>query len=335
MKTVILTCILFVISTNAIPVANHLRFASEKRAIGDSCGSGGTCKDENECGGEMKLAKSGLCPHDPANIKCCLTPNTCSLSSGQNGVCIERSHCTAAGKTPESGKCPRDGASILCCPSSDQMSIPSEGVDPSGDSSTPHVPSDGGDLSGDSSTPYVPDSGDCGPYTGPTTPIEGNEKVTYDCYKIAIEHWAGSQSSLDLPSDKKDNSIEKSAACAFSRMHDAAKAAGVEMKITSGFRVLARQQYFWDCGPERNCNCNNCNVAAYPGRSNHGRGKALDIANAGGKASYADGNFCKKSPVYAWLQQHGPEFGFVRTVSKECWHWEYRPDEARSPPAYQ
>jgi len=127
MKTVILTCILFVISTNAIPVANHLRFASEKRAIGDSCGSGGTCKDENECGGEMKLAKSGLCPHDPANIKCCLTPNTCSLSSGQNGVCIERSHCTAAGKTPESGKCPRDGASILCCPSSDQMSIPSEG----------------------------------------------------------------------------------------------------------------------------------------------------------------------------------------------------------------
>ena len=102
----ILTCLLLIISTRAIPVSNHLRFA--KRAIGDSCGSGGVCKDENECEG---VTKSGLCPHDAANIKCCLPPNTCTLSSGQSGVCIERSHCTASGKTPESGRCPHDGAS--------------------------------------------------------------------------------------------------------------------------------------------------------------------------------------------------------------------------------
>ena len=71
--TVVTVLTFLAITTNAIPVANRLRFAKE-RAIGDPCGSGGTCKDESECGSEMKIAKSGLCPHDPANIKCCLTP---------------------------------------------------------------------------------------------------------------------------------------------------------------------------------------------------------------------------------------------------------------------
>ena len=317
--TVVTVLTFLAITTNAIPVANRLRFAKE-RAIGDPCGSGGTCKDESECGSEMKIAKSGLCPHDPANIKCCLTPNTCTLSSGQSGVCIERSHCTASGKTPESKKCPLDGATILCCPDSSTPSVPDSSTTPTYGSSTPSAP--------------VP-SGDCGPYTGATVPIEGNNEVVYDCHKISIEHWAGSQSSLNLPPEKKDNSMEKETACAFSRMHDAAKASGVELKITSGFRVLARQEYFWNCYQTKSCN--NGNLAARPGTSNHGTGKALDIANAGGKNSNADGNFCKNaSPqVYAWLQQHAPEYGFVRTVKKECWHWEYRPNEASSPPAYQ
>jgi LAS superfamily LD-carboxypeptidase LdcB len=36
-----------------------------------------------------------------------------------------------------------------------------------------------------------------------------------------------------------------------------------------------------------------------------------------------DGN-----PVYDWLRAHGPDFGFIRTVNKEPWHWEYRPVDA-------
>jgi len=36
-----------------------------------------------------------------------------------------------------------------------------------------------------------------------------------------------------------------------------------------------------------------------------------------------DGN-----PVYDWLKTNGPKFGFIRTVTKEPWHWEFRPTEA-------
>lgn len=29
-----------------------------------------------------------------------------------------------------------------------------------------------------------------------------------------------------------------------------------------------------------------------------------------------------------WLKKNAPKHGFVRAVSKESWHWEYRPAEA-------
>jgi hypothetical protein len=32
--------------------------------------------------------------------------------------------------------------------------------------------------------------------------------------------------------------------------------------------------------------------------------------------------------MYDWLKANGPAHGFVRTVNKEPWHWEYRPDVA-------
>ena len=55
------------------------------------------------------------------------------------------------------------------------------------------------------------------------------------------------------------------------------------------------------------------NLAAKPGRSNHQSGIAFDIALAG-----ADGN-----PVYEWLKRNAAAHGFIRTVNKEPWHWEY------------
>ena len=32
--------------------------------------------------------------------------------------------------------------------------------------------------------------------------------------------------------------------------------------------------------------------------------------------------------IYEWLKRNGPQHGFIRTVSEESWHWEYRPAEA-------
>ncbi len=38
----------------------------------------------------------------------------------------------------------------------------------------------------------------------------------------------------------------------------------LDFTINEGRRTLARQQFFWDCGPNGCCCCNNCNLAARP-----------------------------------------------------------------------
>lgn len=55
-------------------------------------------------------------------------------------------------------------------------------------------------------------------------------------------------------------------------------------------------------------------TAAVPGTSNHGRGLAVDIKNAGGFS----GSF------YKWMAQTGPLYGFSNTEGRsinEPWHW--------------
>ena len=49
----------------------------------------------------------------------------------------------------------------------------------------------------------------------------------------------------------------------------------MNLKVVSGFRTMAEQTYFYNC--HVNCNCNNCNLAAKPGYSNHQSGHALDL----------------------------------------------------------
>lgn len=102
--------------------------------------------------------------------------------------------------------------------------------------------------------------------------------------------------------------VEVETANAFYAMAQAAAKAGVTIKVVSGFRTMAEQQYLYNC--YINCNCNNCNLAAKPGYSNHQSGHALDL-NTGGAG------------VLNWLNQHGPDHGFTRTVPSEDWHWEW------------
>ena len=53
-------------------------------------------------------------------------------------------------------------------------------------------------------------------------------------------------------------------------------------------------------------------------RSNHQNGIAFDL-NTGG---------FEGAPVYDWMKKNATSFGFIRTVNKEHWHWEYRPQTA-------
>lgn len=102
--------------------------------------------------------------------------------------------------------------------------------------------------------------------------------------------------------------VEKDTGNAYWVMQQAAAADGVTIRIVSGFRTQSEQQYLYNC--YRNCNCNNCNLAARPGYSNHQSGHALDLNTS--------------SPgVYNWLSANAGRFGFKRTVPSEKWHWEW------------
>jgi len=95
----------------------------------------------------------------------------------------------------------------------------------------------------------------------------------------------------------------------------------------SGYRLYERQIYFYEC--HRNNNCNNGNLAALPGRSNHGWGAALDLDTEA--AGYSSTN----SDQFRWLNKFGKEkFNFVYTVGpatlakdrqhrKEKWHMDW------------
>ncbi|MGQ0760510.1 MAG: M15 family metallopeptidase [Acidobacteriota bacterium] len=98
---------------------------------------------------------------------------------------------------------------------------------------------------------------------------------------------------------------------------NAAEADGVLLPLKSGFRTYPKQAYLRD-GWERRLP--GFNLAAKPGFSNHQDGFAYDFAISG-----YEGN-----PLYDWLKRNGPRHGFVRTVNKEPWHWEYRPAIAQT-----
>lgn len=98
--------------------------------------------------------------------------------------------------------------------------------------------------------------------------------------------------------------VAKPAGHAFLKMQAAAHAAGISVSLTSGFRTMAEQQYLYNCYKTRRCN--NGNLAAQPGYSNHQNGVALDISTS------------------SWLAKNAGRFGFVRTVPKEPWHYEFR-----------
>ena len=100
---------------------------------------------------------------------------------------------------------------------------------------------------------------------------------------------------------------------AYVKLKDAAAKKNLTLEINSGFRTFQRQDQLFAAFLH-----GRGNLAAKPGNSNHQHGQAFDL-NTHGFAG---------DPIYDWLVKNGPKFGFVRTVNKEHWHWEYRPADA-------
>jgi len=210
---------------------------------------------------------------------------------GLSGQCIPKASCTT-GKIV-TGLCP--GVNYCCTPASSAPPTPAPTID----------------------------IGACPVYAGlATTTKAGNGGVQYQTVPIAAQHMVDT-SKIGLPDTLADNTLRlQPTACAFARMAEAAAKEGVIIKIASGFRTLARQQYFWNCYQTKKCNGGN--LAAHPGSSNHGQGIAVDInTDCGGQTGSSAPSACKSSSVYNWMLKNGRTYGFIRAVQKEPWHWEY------------
>ncbi len=92
---------------------------------------------------------------------------------------------------------------------------------------------------------------------------------------------------------------------AFLKMADAARHAGVQLWVVSGYRTDEQQRELYRLyrrgdGP----------LASRPGMSNHQSGHALDLDMT-------------QPGVRGWLRKNARRFGFKRTVPSERWHWEH------------
>lgn len=95
------------------------------------------------------------------------------------------------------------------------------------------------------------------------------------------------------------------AATAFTRMTDAAKAAGVDIGVTDSYRTydaqvdVANRKGLYSQG----------GLAAKPGTSDHGLGLALDLD--------------LDADALAWMRANAGRFGFVEDTPRESWHWKF------------
>ena len=91
-------------------------------------------------------------------------------------------------------------------------------------------------------------------------------------------------------------------AMAYDRMAAAARADGVALSVSSGFRSDAEQAVLWARNPDPKW-------VARPGTSLHRLGTELDLG---------------PESAYGWLAANAGRFGFVQRYSWEPWHYEAR-----------
>jgi D-alanyl-D-alanine carboxypeptidase len=98
------------------------------------------------------------------------------------------------------------------------------------------------------------------------------------------------------------------AAAAFRRMASDAWRAGVDLRVSDGYRNIDDQHRLADeLGLYRDGG-----LAAVPGTSTHGWGLSVDVDT-------------DSAGAVEWLRENAAAYGFFDDVPGEPWHWTYRP----------
>lgn len=160
-------------------------------------------------------------------------------------------------------------------------------------------------------------------WTSSTNLVEGNSKVFTSSGWLEIKGrnavWAGGKFKgfkvliSIVGSGAQIQYITLDMLAPYLKLCEAAKKGNVLLSINSGFRTFAKQKELFDLYKS-----GRGNLAARPGASNHQDGIAIDLNTHGFEGS----------STYDWLKKNATAFGFIRTVNKEHWHWEYQPKTA-------
>ncbi len=149
--------------------------------------------------------------------------------------------------------------------------------------------------------------------------------------------------------DREGHYLRRDAYEAFKRMHAAALAAGVRLKIISAARNFNRQKEIWEAKWNGNRLVDGQDISqtipdpvlrarkileysSMPGSSRHHWGTDIDL-NALTDAYFLKGEGLK---ILEWLSAHAHEYGFCRPYTakgpdrpngyeEEKWHWSYQP----------
>lgn len=126
--------------------------------------------------------------------------------------------------------------------------------------------------------------------------------------------------------------LKPSAALAFAKMQDAARAQGVNLVPVSGFRDAAKQsELFFDGAAQKNEPlAARAAVCAPPGFSEHHTGYSLDVGDGDHRESQLEATF-KDTRAFSWLRANAARYHFEMSfpegnpqgVAYEPWHWRF------------
>ncbi|MGX5914210.1 M15 family metallopeptidase [Aliidiomarina sp. Khilg15.8] len=159
------------------------------------------------------------------------------------------------------------------------------------------------------------------------------------------QHQLTGQQQDHLQFEVDGTCLHMEAGVAYERLQSAARNAGFDLRIASGFRSYERQCLLWGRKVERLTSLDDDSLhailrwSAMPGASRHHWGTDMDIFDAtalgDAKLNLEPEEYGPGGPFHAlwqWLQVHAPDYGFFWPYAKdlggvavEPWHLSYQP----------
>jgi D-alanyl-D-alanine carboxypeptidase len=155
-------------------------------------------------------------------------------------------------------------------------------------------------------------------------------RVTADMVAVrflAFQAEARELTAAEVDGSGREHLLAPAAAKAWREMRATAQAAGIAIRIVSGFRSTERQAEIVRAKLARGLAIDDIlKVSAPPGYSEHHSGRAVDVTTEGARALELE---FENTPAFEWLRANADRFGFRLSFPRdnpcgyayEPWHW--------------